>query len=607
MVTANEAPTTPAAAIEALIEKVRALAAVANRNDLVDRLGETAARLRSPGQQVLVVGDYKQGKSSLVNGLMGADISPVDDDLATAVPCVLNFAERPSSALAVEEDGRQTLRPVRFAVGQKAVVQPCDGVQFVRMSLPRGLLKDGLMVVDTPGTGGLSSPAAALAISAARHSGVVVVVSAATQPLTGSELAFLRQAATHGSRVLLALTKIDLTRHWERVAVLDRAHLIAAGLPDVAIIPTSAALRRTALRRAERGLNARSGYPQLTAALLTSVSGEQLAVNALDELADVLTQLASSTEATSQALRSARAGGRAAELADVKQRADVVRRAGTRWQQALNDGVATLTSDVEFDVRTRLRGVVKEFEEILDSSDPLDTWSDIQQQLGARLAAELADHQDTIEHRATALAGEVGVIFAEYDVTQPVFAELGMRAGAATPLRAAEIELSRSGIGARVLTALRGGTSSIMMFTLLPTVLGLPVFTPLILVAGLGLGAKSLRDESKRQLSARRAAAKTAMRKLVDEVTLAETKQSRDTVRAVHRALRDGFTARTDELTAAVTAAAKAAQATTTLTQHDRDAQLKRVEADLRALSDLRAELDRVRSLTTPTTAGTSR
>lgn len=588
------------AAVASLIEKVVAAAGDADRADLVTRLGDTAARLRAPGRQVLVVGDYKQGKSSLVNALIGADISPVDDDLATAVPCVLTYGERPAAAVAVDDAGRQTLQQVSIAAGQRAVVGPGDGVRFVRMALPRALLKDGLAVVDTPGTGGLGSPAAALAVAAARRSGVVVAVSDATQPLTGSELGFLRQAASHGSSVLLALTKTDLTRHWERVAELNRTHLTAAGLSDVAIIPTSAALRGIALRRGDRDLNARSGYPRLAGEIRRRFSSAEPARRALDELADVLDQLAAAHEAV-RAPQSA--ADRAAVIAEAKQRTDTLRRTATRWQQVLGDGVATLTSDAEFDVRVRLRGVVKEFEDDIDGGDPIDTWPDVRERLGARLATELAEHQETIEQRSTALAGAVGAIFAEHDVTGPGFAGLGVRDGGSAPTRLAEIELTRSGVGGKVLTALRGGTTSVMMFTLLPTVLGLPVFTPLVIAAGLGLGAKSLRDESKRQLTARRTAAKAAVRKLVDDVTLAETKQSRDTVRAVHRALRDGFAARADELSAAVAAAAKAAQQSVTMTQRDRDTAVQRADAGLRALADLRAELDRTRSLITPGTA----
>ena len=64
------------------------------RPDLADRLRASGQRLADPSFQVLVVGEFKQGKSSLVNALLGEDICPVDDDIATAVPTLMRFGVR---------------------------------------------------------------------------------------------------------------------------------------------------------------------------------------------------------------------------------------------------------------------------------------------------------------------------------------------------------------------------------------------------------------------------------------------------------------------------------------------------------------------------------
>ncbi len=58
------------------------------RPDLAERLALTRRRLSDPAFHVFVVGEFKQGKSSLVNALLDAAVCPVDDDIATAVPTV---------------------------------------------------------------------------------------------------------------------------------------------------------------------------------------------------------------------------------------------------------------------------------------------------------------------------------------------------------------------------------------------------------------------------------------------------------------------------------------------------------------------------------------
>src|SRR5687768_15942675 len=82
-----------ATAIAQLIPLLQA----ADRADLADRCTAAAARLRRPSTIVCVVGEFKQGKSSLVNGLLGKDVCPVDDDLATAAITLIREGDPPKA------------------------------------------------------------------------------------------------------------------------------------------------------------------------------------------------------------------------------------------------------------------------------------------------------------------------------------------------------------------------------------------------------------------------------------------------------------------------------------------------------------------------------
>jgi len=69
-----------------LIEAASALTTARNRLDLTARLAATRDRLADDRVRVLVIGEFKQGKSQLVNALVRARVCPVDDDIATSVP-----------------------------------------------------------------------------------------------------------------------------------------------------------------------------------------------------------------------------------------------------------------------------------------------------------------------------------------------------------------------------------------------------------------------------------------------------------------------------------------------------------------------------------------
>src|SRR6266511_3809738 len=69
------------------------------RPDLASRLVITRKRLLDPAFHVFVVGEFKQGKSSLVNALLNAPVCPVDDDIATSAPTAVSWSEQPTAAV----------------------------------------------------------------------------------------------------------------------------------------------------------------------------------------------------------------------------------------------------------------------------------------------------------------------------------------------------------------------------------------------------------------------------------------------------------------------------------------------------------------------------
>jgi len=82
------------------------------RPDLEARLRQTRARLLDDRIRVLVVGEFKQGKSMLVNALVSAPVCPVYDDVATSVPTVVQFAPEPTLTVVRADNGATGGPPV---------------------------------------------------------------------------------------------------------------------------------------------------------------------------------------------------------------------------------------------------------------------------------------------------------------------------------------------------------------------------------------------------------------------------------------------------------------------------------------------------------------
>ncbi|HEX7305627.1 dynamin family protein [Lentzea sp.] len=580
---------TPIEVVELAAKAVNAY----QREDLAARLAQTRSRVLDPVVRVLVVGEFKQGKSQLVNAIVNAPVCPVDDDVATAVPVAVRYADAPGVVLVGEDGshGEVAVEDLADHVSEAGNPGNRRGLRQAEVGIPRSVLAGGLCLVDTPGVGGLGSVHGATTMSALPTADAVVLVSDAAQEYTATELEFLRQAARVCPMVVCVLTKIDLYPDWRRVADRDRAHLASTDV-TADLLPVSSVLRLHAVSTADQELNQESGFPALLAHLRERVvdrAAELSRRSVAHDVRAVVHQLTTSMEAELAALRDPDgAQGLLVGLHSAKQRADALRERSSRWQQTLNDGIADLISDVEFDLRDRMRQITREAEAQLDEIDPAlveDQFVDwVRQRVSAAASATFVwTHQ-----RARWLADQVGEHFA--DEGGEVLPDLHTHdpdttLGRAVPLKFVESE--SFGFGKKLLAGVRGGYGGTLMVGMLGTVGGLALLNPISLAAGVLLGGKVVKDERKRLLERRRNDAKTAVRRFLDDVVFQLGKDSRDLLRELQRDLRDHFTACAAELSRSIGESIKSAQSAI---ESDRGERSKRIQ-------DVRAELNRVSHL----------
>ena len=573
------------------------------RPDLAVRARQALQRLHHPRVRVMVVGEFKQGKSMLVNALVNAPICPIDDDISTSVPTVVRYEDHPSvtlvrsaqgGAASGDDDEREERSQVpveQLASHVSEAGNPGNraGLKYAEVGIPRHLLADGLELVDTPGVGGLGSVHGSATLAMLPSADAILLVSDAAAEYSRPEIEFLRQAGTVCPNIACVLTKIDLYPEWQRIAELDRGHLASVGI-NAELLPTSSVLRLHAVRTEDRQLNAESGFPSLVTFLRERVLGQSERLASLAAANDVVTisdQLAAGMRAELAACEDPEQAGRlVAELDQAKRRADDLRDRGARWHQVLNDGIADLNADVDYDLRDRMRVVVREAEKLLDGADPGKIWDQFAAQVEEQTAAAAAANFLWATERARWLAGQVADLFEE-DGGRSL---PRLRTASGTPQMIAELDrpdAEKFGVGQRAFVGLRGGYMGTLMAGMASTFMGLTLLNPISAAAGLLMGGKMVRDESRRLLDRRRMEAKNTVRRYVDDVSFQVGKQSRDMLRAMQRELRDHFMARSDELVRSAQESLLAA-----------DRALQTGEADRQQrIADLRAEVERITAL----------
>lgn len=581
-----------------IVQDVGQLAANAGRADLASRMEQARQRLLDPAVRVIVVGEFKQGKSKLINALVNAPACPVDDDIATSVTTSVGYAPEPEAYVLVQEATEDAQkRVVRHAIPIEQIADFVSergnpgnerGIVSAEVLLPRALLESGLKLVDSPGLGGLESPNALATLSALSSAHAVLFVSDASQEYTEPEIQLLRHAMRISPNVAAVLAKTDLYPSWREIEKINRGHLDKIG--DVPLYSTSSDLRLLAGQMRDGTLNEESGFPGLITHLHDDVLAQAEEVHvrgAVHDLRSVVEQLRLSIQAELNAIEHPQETPQMiAQLEAAAARADEFRSRSSRWQVTLNDGIADLIGDMEHDLRERLRKAQREAENAIDAGDPGPIWDQFSEWLTQRVVTALSETFVWTDERSRWLADEVADLFGR-DERMPLD-DLTATDGVLDPVEdLTRLDPGHMGAAERIYIGMRGSYGGVLMVGLITGLVGLTLINPFSVLAGVLVGRRAYREDMSNRLLRRRAEAKALVRRYVDDVTFQVGKQLRDRLKFVQRGTRDHFGAIAEELHRSLMEAVNNAKQAASMYTAQRDQRAAQLRTDLGRLEGI--------------------
>lgn len=327
--------------------------------DPSDALVQARTALEDDGYQVLVMGEAKRGKSSLVNALVARDVLPTAIAVATSQVFRVGRAEQEAFRVRFEDGSAEEITAADLPRHGSQVVADTDrvpvpgrAIRWIEVDLP-GLrfLPDGVSLLDTPGLGALYAAHQEITQRFVPYADAVVFVLDSERPVMATELDAVATVLEATPDVFFVQTKSDLVgvdqcrRVRERSEELLRERFRVLG--DVRVLPFSNTLLRAAARDdedAQENLED-SGHVEVEAALrrfLFVVAGWRRTASALALVLEYQEGSWRTLEAREAALRSA---------AEVVERLEEGRAAfrsawgprGTRSGRLLDDAATTIS------------------------------------------------------------------------------------------------------------------------------------------------------------------------------------------------------------------------------------------------------------------------
>ncbi|HEX40931.1 MAG TPA: Dynamin family protein [Phycisphaerales bacterium] len=277
-----------------------------------DNLGQLRQRLAEGRFHLAVLGQFKRGKSTLLNALLGEAVLPTSVIPLTAIPVFIQ-AGPALSARVLFEDDKPALEHVADDAG--ALVEflsqyvtetrnPANrlGVRQVEVIHPAEILNGGVVLIDTPGIGSTFRHNTETTLNFLPQCDAAVFLVSADPPITEVEIEFLKQVVPKVPRLFFILNKADYLTEAERQEMLTflggvlTERLGVEGKPNVFCV--SARFGLDARRHGDDALWARSGLGEVEAYLVDFLANEKtqalcraVRMKAADVLAAVLMQV----------------------------------------------------------------------------------------------------------------------------------------------------------------------------------------------------------------------------------------------------------------------------------------------------------------------------
>jgi predicted GTPase len=367
-----------------LFQQTQAIVEQSDRQDIAQTLAQSKQRFTEGKLFVVVAGEFKQGKSSLINALLNEkNLFPVDIDITTNLVSSITYGKEEKVTVIIGEPGQGQAKSITREEIPNYVTEQKNAnnilkAQMLVIESPNPQLKEGLVLVDTPGVGGLNTEHTAVSYAFIPNADVILFVSDTEKPLTVKELEFVDLIARHCKNFIFVVTKKD-QGNYKEIITSNREKLsktLNRLANEIDLIPVSSKTKLAYLKSKDLEDLEDSNFVALETKLwqiLERQRGFILTLRALADLGKALSQIKTPIQVEWEACQ--QTPSKLAEIEDqfylIQQKLQNLSKNNSAWLTQLSDGLSDIKDGIFNQYKQRMSKISSQAEAYLEDSKML--------------------------------------------------------------------------------------------------------------------------------------------------------------------------------------------------------------------------------------------
>ena len=251
--------------------------------------GKLLERLESGNINISIIGQFKRGKSSLANRILGDEYFPVGIVPITSAVTRVIYGDEKKCEVRFKNGIRKEIsfEELPSYVSEQENSNNALGVDEVILHAPSDFLKGGLTFVDTPGVGSYHQNNTKTAYDYLKESDGVIFLLSVDSPINQIEIEFLKNTKEFVGKFYFAVNKIDVVSEKDLESYMSYCKMLIAQMIGGTATPADANQIKMFPVSALTG----AGVDELKTAILTdskNISAEILDESAEKKLSDII-------------------------------------------------------------------------------------------------------------------------------------------------------------------------------------------------------------------------------------------------------------------------------------------------------------------------------